>query len=157
MATRDNFILNVWKSYSEQNYITVKWRKMASLNSLFVGLTVFLSLTSSQNITLSQNQRGEEETSASASQPVQETTETSLERLDDCEEDEWSCHQKGKQSIHRLFNNRIRNIFIENQTKLSVGNFFPSISSMVLLLSILPQLITKSIDLNILLHWFETV
>ena len=123
MATRDNFILNVWKSYSEQNYITVKWRKMASLNSLFVGLTVFLSLTSSQNITLSQNQRGEEETSASASQPVQETTETSLERLDDCEEDEWSCHQKGKQSIHGLFNNRIRNISIENQTNTVSGKF----------------------------------
>ena len=100
MATGENFILNVWKSYSELNYITVKWRKMTSLNGLVVAVTVLLCLTSSENITL--EEPAEEETSPTVTETVLEATETSLERLDDCEEDEWSCHQKGKKMLHSL-------------------------------------------------------
>ena len=97
MATGDNFILNVWKSEEELNYIiTAKSRKMTSLDSLFVGVTLLLCLTSSQNITLNLSQSGDQESSQSVTERALDTTQTLVERLDDCEEDEWSCHQKGK-------------------------------------------------------------
>ena len=69
---------------------------MTGLDCLLVTLTVFLHLTSCQNLSLQLDQPGEEETSPTVTETALETTETSVERLDDCEEDEWSCHQKGK-------------------------------------------------------------
>ena len=73
---------------------------MTSLNGLVVAVTVLLCLTSSENITL--EEPAEEETSPTVTETVREATETSLERFDDCEEDEWSCHQKGKKMLHSL-------------------------------------------------------
>ena len=119
MAAGENFILNVWKSNSElTNITTVKWGKMASLDSLFVGVTLLLCLTSSQNIsTLNLNIPAEEETSPTVTEPVLETTEASLERLDDCEEDEWSCHQKGKMMFHPLWQKQNNQKYIYNKPK----------------------------------------
>ena len=75
---------------------------MAGLDCLLVAVTVLLCLTSSQNISLNLDQSGEEDTSPTVMETLLETTEASLERLDDCEEDEWSCHQKGKSPRVRL-------------------------------------------------------
>ena len=122
MATGDNFILNVWESQEELNYITVKSRKMARLEFLLVAVTVFLCLTSSQNLTtLHLDQSAEQETSPTVMETPLETTETSVERLDDCEEDEWSCHQKGKMEI-----------FIANHIKAEGGKFL-SLPDVILL------------------------
>ena len=89
---------------------------------MLVAVTVFLCLTSSQNITtLHLDQSAEQETSPTVMETPLETTETSVERLDDCEEDEWSCHQKGKMEI-----------FIANHIKAEGGKFL-SLPDVILL------------------------
>ena len=142
MATWDNFILNVWESQEELNYITVKSRKMAGLESLLVAVTVLLCLTSSQNITtLNLALSGEQETSPTVMETPLETSETSVERLDDCEEDEWSCHQKGKMEISK---------------RLKVGNFF--LCQMCFYYgSITIDTITKSLKINRFKHFIASV